>query len=219
MTDALQLLRDDHRRVKELFSQFDEADNHRTRGAIVRKALAALEIHAEIEEEIFYPAVRREGDAGDDLMNEAEEEHHVVKLLMAELRRMKPSAPHFDAKFTVLAENVKHHIEEEESEMLPKAAELGMSRMDELGAEMEERKAKLEKSGPVRRSPSSRSSNGTSSKSGKRTSSKSGSAAPGRARRGAKAGAAPGASKRRAASAAARTRQERRAPGRAPRRA
>lgn len=77
-------------------------------------------------------------------MDEAEEEHHVAKLLIGELRAMKPGAPRYDAKFTVLAENVKHHIDEEESEMLPKAAELGAQRMSQLGAKMGARKLQLE---------------------------------------------------------------------------
>ncbi len=144
MADALQLLRDDHKRVKDLFNQFEGAEDTRLKGEIVKRALMELEIHAEIEEKIFYPAVRKEAAADEDQMDEAEEEHHVVKLLIAELRRMKPGAQRFDAKFTVLAENVKHHIDEEESEMLPKAAELGMARMNELGAEMEQRKMRLQ---------------------------------------------------------------------------
>ena len=151
MVDALQLLRDDHKRVKDLFSQFEAAEDARVKGDIVERTLTELDIHAEIEEKIFYPAVRGEADADEAQMDEAEEEHHVVKLLIAELRRMKPGAERFDAKFTVLAENVKHHIDEEESEMLPKAAELGMARMNELGAEMELRRTKLQS---TRRRPS-----------------------------------------------------------------
>ena len=150
MPDALQLLRDDHKRVKDLFKQFEDADDRRAKGAIVDKALTELEIHAEIEEEIFYPVVRRDADAEEDMMDEADEEHHVVKILIAELRKMKPTASHYDAKFTVLAENVKHHIDEEESEMLPKAAELGAERMGALGAQMEQRKLQLMKAGTRR---------------------------------------------------------------------
>jgi hemerythrin-like domain-containing protein len=143
--DALQLLREDHKHVKELFKQFEDADDSRTKGRIVGEALTALEVHAEIEEKIFYPAVRKEADPDDGQMDEAEEEHHVAKLLIAELRKMKPTAERYDAKFTVLSENVKHHIDEEESEMLPKAAELGMPRLNELGAAMEKRKLQLMK--------------------------------------------------------------------------
>jgi hemerythrin-like domain-containing protein len=153
MVDALQLLRDDHRHVKDLFKQFEEADDRRAKGQVVAEALTALEIHAKLEEEIFYPAVRKEADADPAEMDEAEEEHHVVKLLIGELRRMKPGAARYDAKFTVLAENVKHHIDEEESEMLPKAAELGMQRMNELGAAMEKRKLQLAKGSSPKSKP------------------------------------------------------------------
>ena len=86
---------------------------------IVREALTELKVHAAIEEELFYPAVRK--PVGKEIMNEADEEHHVAKLLIAELDRMDGSESHFDAKFRVLAENVRHHIKEEEGEMLPKA--------------------------------------------------------------------------------------------------
>ena len=156
MVDALQLLRDDNRHVKDLFKQFEDADDSRTKGRLVAEALTALEIHAKLEEEIFYPAVRKEADAGPARMDEAEEEHHVVKLLIGELRRMKPGAARYDAKFTVLAENVKHHIDEEESEMLPKAAELGMLRMNELGAAMEKRKQQLAKGSSLKSKPRTR---------------------------------------------------------------
>ena len=79
---------------------------------IVREALTELKVHAAIEEEIFYPAVRK--PVGKEIMNEADEEHHVAKLLIAELDVMDGSESHFDAKFHVLAENVRHHIKEEE---------------------------------------------------------------------------------------------------------
>jgi hypothetical protein len=108
--------------------------------------MTELEIHSAIEEEIFYPAVRRQEDAGDlmeDTMNEADEEHHVADLLMAELKKMRSADARFAAKFTVLAENVKHHIQEEESEIFTKAAEAGMERLQELGLQMEQRKLEL----------------------------------------------------------------------------
>ena len=86
---------------------------------IVSRARTELKIHAALQEELFYPAVRK--PVGKEVVNEADEEHHVAKLLIAELDRMDGSESHFDAKFTVLAENVRHHIKEEEDEMLPKA--------------------------------------------------------------------------------------------------
>jgi hypothetical protein len=143
MPDALQMLKDDHRKVQDLFKEFEEASQASQKKRIVTEVIKELEIHTQLEEEIFYPAVREEAEPEDDIMEEAEEEHHVVDVLIAELRRMQPTATNYDAKFKVLSENVKHHIQEEESLMLPKAAELGGSRMTQLGDEMEERKTAL----------------------------------------------------------------------------
>jgi hypothetical protein len=87
--------------------------------------------------------MRREAGIEGEQMDEADEEHHVAEMLIDELWNMRPGSSHYDAKFTVLAETVKHHIDEEEAEILPKAAELGMGRMDELGMQMERRKVEL----------------------------------------------------------------------------
>lgn len=143
MPDALQLLRDDHQKVKELFKEFENADDATTRKRIADTVIRELEVHTMIEEEIFYPVVRRQQGDTSEMMNEATEEHHVADLLIAELRDMPASNKQFAAKFTVLAENVKHHIQEEESEMLPKAAELGGDRLGPLGEQMERRKMEL----------------------------------------------------------------------------
>src|SRR3954471_21426670 len=116
---AVALLKEDHDRVKELFARFEEARTRPAKLKIFRAALVELKVHAAIEEELFYPAVRK--PVGKEIMNEADEEHHVAKLLIAELDGMDGSESHFDAKFHVLAENVRHHIKEEENEMLPKA--------------------------------------------------------------------------------------------------
>src|SRR4051812_18089518 len=105
---AAAILKDDHERVRGLFDQFEAAKGRAAKGKIVRRALAELKVHAAIEEELFYPAVRKA--VGKEVMNEADEEHHVAKLLIAELDRMDGSESHFDAKFLVLAENVRHHI-------------------------------------------------------------------------------------------------------------
>src|SRR4051794_22977651 len=108
---AVSLLKEDHTRVKELFDQFGAAKGRAAKVKIARRAITELKVHAAIEEEIFYPAVRK--PIGKQIMNEADEEHHVAKLLIAELDVMDGSESHFDAKFKVLAENVRHHIEEE----------------------------------------------------------------------------------------------------------
>ncbi|HXK33321.1 MAG TPA: hemerythrin domain-containing protein, partial [Dehalococcoidia bacterium] len=146
MADALSLIREDHRRVQDLFKEFENTDDRNRKRQIVQQCLQELQVHAIIEEEILYPAVRKHTDAG-ELMNEAEEEHHVADLIMEEIAGMQPSNKNYDAKFMVLAENVRHHIREEEGEMLPKAAELGREMLQELGMELEQRKMELMEQG------------------------------------------------------------------------
>jgi len=137
---AVELLREDHQKVQDLFEEFEGADN-RSRQRIADQALTELEIHAKLEEGLVYPAIREALDE-DDMMDEALEEHHVVELLIKELRKMGPKDERYKAKFTVLAEIVKHHIEEEESEILPQAEETDMD-MAELGQEAMALKEKL----------------------------------------------------------------------------
>jgi hypothetical protein len=149
------MLRQDHMKVKELFRQFESTEDTRERKAIADAVLLELDIHTRLEEEIFYPTVRRMGrddQETEEMMEEAEEEHHVADLLSQELMKMQPDDPEFAAKFTVLSENVKHHIEEEESQMLPQAEELGPDRLTQLGAEMEQRKQQLMTAGDGSRS-------------------------------------------------------------------
>jgi hypothetical protein len=146
MPDALQLLRQDHQEVKDLFKRFESTEDRNQKQEIANTAIVELVVHSMIEEEIFYPAVLDElkGQGEDtELMVEAEEEHHVVDLLIEELMNGRVPEESFDAKFKVMAENVKHHIQEEESMMLPKAAELGSDRLNQLGEEMYERKMEL----------------------------------------------------------------------------
>jgi len=137
---AVRLLKDDHDRVQALFNRFEAAKGRAAKVKIVRQALTELKVHAVVEEELFYPSVRKA--VGKDLMNEADEEHHVAKLLIAELDRMDGSESHFGAKFSVLAENVRHHIREEESEMLPKANGATMN-FQALAEKMRRRKERL----------------------------------------------------------------------------
>lgn len=141
---AVSILKRDHRRVKDLFDQFEDTTNRRARIKIVRQALDELKVHAAIEEELFYAAVRPK--VGKEIMNEADEEHHVAKLLIAELDKLDGSESHFDAKFLVLAENIRHHIKEEENEMLPKAKEAKLN-FDVLAEKMQRRKDRLTKNG------------------------------------------------------------------------
>jgi len=142
-THAIIILKKDHDVVKGLFDDFQAAETPTAREKIIGQALTALKIHAVIEEEIFYPTVR--SHVGSIVMNEADEEHHVAKVLIAELDA-GANNDHRTAKFTVLAENVRHHIKEEESDMLPKARELDID-FEALGKRMLDRKNQLEKNG------------------------------------------------------------------------
>ncbi len=142
--DAIALIKSDHDKVKALFNQFENADNLCSKKKIVAEAIMELKIHAEIEEKIFYPSVREGVEK--DLMNEADEEHHVAKLLIAELGHMDPSDDHWEAKFTVLVENVRHHIREEEGGMLPHARRLDMD-FNAIGRKLLVMKQQLKKNG------------------------------------------------------------------------
>lgn len=141
---AIAILKQDHDKVKDLFEQFERTDDRRRKKKIAAEAIMELKIHAAIEEEIFYPAVRP--DAEDDIMNEADEEHHVAKLLIAELDQMDGSEDHFDAKFTVLAENIRHHIREEEGTMMPQVRKADID-FEVLGQKLLRRKQELMKNG------------------------------------------------------------------------
>ena len=118
---VIDMLKKDHKKVKALFDQFEEAEG-REQVEIAKTAIRELEIHAELEEKLIYPAIRAVLDEK-ELMNEALEEHHLVHVLIKELKKLKPSDEKFQAKFCVLGELVKHHVKEEEGEMLPKAEE------------------------------------------------------------------------------------------------
>jgi len=141
---AIAILLKDHDNVKALFDAFEKAKSTADKDKIIATAVRELKIHAVIEEEIFYPAVRTH--VGKDLMNEADEEHHVARVLIAELDHDGRADDHRDAKFTVLAENVRHHIKEEEGEVLPKAKELKID-FEALGRQMLKRKATLKEDG------------------------------------------------------------------------
>ena len=138
--NALQLLKEDHDYVKKAFSAFEKMDEE-DRPALVKQVCQALKVHADIEEKIFYPAVRK-AIKDEDLMNEAEVEHDSVKALIRQLERMKPSHPKYAATFTVLAEYVKHHVKEEEDEMFPKARRRKVN-LAALGKKLMGRKIRL----------------------------------------------------------------------------
>jgi hemerythrin-like domain-containing protein len=138
-TDAIVLLRNDHKEIRRLFTQFEKAGEnaHAAKGKLVDRMIELLTQHTYIENEVMYPRVRALLPELEDDVLESYEEHHVADVLVVELAAMKPDAERFTAKTTVLIENVRHHIEEEEQEWFPKVREgLGRSVLQDIGAEM-----------------------------------------------------------------------------------
>jgi len=131
---------EDHDYVKKAFRAFEKIDEEAQPG-LVKQVCEALKVHTKIEEEIFYPAVRK-AIKDEDLMNEAEIEHQSAKTLIRQLERMKPSDPKFVATFTVLGEYVNHHVKEEEEEMFPKVRRARVN-LRALGARLMGRKIRL----------------------------------------------------------------------------
>lgn len=140
-TDPISMLKDDHSRVKDLFDQFEHTDDRQKQTKLAREALQELKVHAKLEEEIFYPAAEKVVD-DEEIMHEANEEHHVAHMLIDELEAGRLDPATFHAKFKVLAESVRHHIKEEEGKMLPKIDSDDMD-MEELAARMAIRKEEL----------------------------------------------------------------------------
>lgn len=136
---ATQLLKDQHREVKELFRQVQNTDDGEERRDLMEQITERLQTHMMIEEAIFYPAVQEVANSGksEEMLPEAYEEHHVVKLVLDELPDVDPEDERFKAKMTVLSELVDHHVQEEEKELFKVAEKLGKDRLEELGAEME----------------------------------------------------------------------------------
>lgn len=143
------MLKADHQKVKALFDQYEAAGDRKSKAkqAIIEEVFAALEVHTQLEEEIFYPAVKAQGDKeGKKLIAESLEEHQVVKTLMEDMRDLDPGDEQYEAKFAVLMESVCHHIAEEEGEMFPMAEEELADEMETLLDEMVERKQVLQAS-------------------------------------------------------------------------
>jgi hemerythrin-like domain-containing protein len=141
--DAIALLKEDHQRVRDLFTQYEAANNTEARWTLAEEIFIELETHAQLEENVFYPAVNEETEEGPQLVKDSLHEHAMVKQFMQELRQMGPHHKQFDAKFRVLMGHVEHHVEEEEAEMLPLAEEELAEDLDAMGAEMQELKQAL----------------------------------------------------------------------------
>ena len=144
-TDAIVVLKEDHKRVKALFREFERAgdDSTKRKGELVASMLEELTVHTYIEDQVMYPEVIRLLPGLKDDILESYEEHHVADLLVVELAAMKPEDERFTAKTTVLIESVRHHMEEEEGDWFPKVrAGLGRSVLTEIGEEMQEARKK-----------------------------------------------------------------------------
>jgi hemerythrin superfamily protein len=137
--DAITLLKDDHKAVAKLFRKFEKAGDKAfaEKREIVERIIEALSVHAAIEEELFYPVARATVPGTEDMALESLEEHHIVKWVLSELNHMDPEDERYDAKVTVLIENVRHHVEEEEEDFFPKVRdELGRNALNDLGDAM-----------------------------------------------------------------------------------
>jgi len=142
--DAITLLKDDHKTVEKLFKRFEKAGDHAfvEKRETVDRIIEELSKHAAVEEMLFYPVTRATVPETDDIVLESIEEHNVVKWLLSELDKMDVEAENFAAKVTVLIENVRHHVKEEEDEYFPQVRdELGRKALNELGDAMASAKA------------------------------------------------------------------------------
>ena len=158
--DAFELLKKDHKKVSQLFKEI-EAASGQTKKQIFARLKTALDVHANVEERIFYPALENKEEAR-DITLEAYEEHKVVKDLLGELESSNAPEDEWDAKLTVLKENVEHHVEEEEGELFSKARQaLSKQEIEELGVEMEAEKAS-QLGGPAGSKTNTRSENSRS---------------------------------------------------------
>jgi hemerythrin-like domain-containing protein len=145
-TDAIVMLKAEHKEILRVFREFEKAgdDASTTKARLVDKIIELLTVHTYIENEVMYPRVRELVPALEDDVLESYEEHHVADLLVIELAGMKPTDERFTAKTTVLIENVRHHIDEEESDWFPQVREaLGRKVLQQLGADMAEAREKV----------------------------------------------------------------------------
>lgn len=139
--DAIALLKADHKEVSDMFEKFENARS--TKAKLAQQICQALTVHAQIEEEIFYPAAREAlGEDGQDLLDEAKVEHNALKELINTIEGSSPEEHLFDAHVKVLGEYVKHHVKEEEGELFPKLRKSEMN-LVEVGEQLSARKKDL----------------------------------------------------------------------------
>jgi hemerythrin-like domain-containing protein len=143
--DPIAIIKDDHRRIEEMFEEYEALGDtaYKTKRTLVDAIIRELELHAEMEETLVYPLLKDKFNREEDAMvEEAYAEHEVAKHLMAELKGLEPEDPQFDAKVTVLQESIAHHVEEEETDLLPQAEEeFSEEELAAIGVSLEEFKA------------------------------------------------------------------------------
>ena len=139
------MLKSDHKRVSELFKQFEKSRSTSKKKALVAEICMELAVHTQLEEEIFYPAVKA-ALRDKELVPEATVEHASVKALISQVQDAEPGGEEYDAKVKVMSEYVKHHVKEEQNEMFPKAKKTRLD-MEALAAQMAARKAELTANG------------------------------------------------------------------------
>ena len=152
--DAITLLKEDHKTVEKLFKRYEKAGDRAfvEKREIVDRIIEELSKHAAIEEQLFYPVTRATVEEVEEVALESLEEHHIVKWVLSELETMQPDEERFDAKVTVLMENVRHHVEEEENDLFPMMREtFGRNDMSDLGAALDEARS----TAPTRPHPAS----------------------------------------------------------------
>jgi hemerythrin-like domain-containing protein len=142
--NAVDMLLDDHQRVRDLFQEFQSASDKSRKQQVGQQILQELFIHSKLEEEIFYPAYRQQGGAEQkEQLAEAYEEHAEVDSMVEQLLAMTPEDGEYEELFQEMIENVEHHVEEEETEMLPQARELMANQLEQLAHDMMQRKEQL----------------------------------------------------------------------------
>jgi len=141
--DAIALLKADHKDVKTMVQQFNSSRSDSKKAQLAQQICAALEVHAEIEEELFYPPAREALKKNGDLIDEAEVEHTSVKELIAKIKGGSPSDDLWEAQVKVLGEYVNHHVKEEEGEIFPKVKKTRLD-LQALGEQLAQRKAELQ---------------------------------------------------------------------------
>jgi hemerythrin-like domain-containing protein len=145
MANAVELIKSDHRKVEQLYQRYQNANGQaQQKQSIVQEICNELELHAKLEEDLFYPAVERTLGDGANLVKEAIKEHNEVKNAISKLQASQFAGPDCDRVFQDMMSGVQHHVQEEEQEMLPKAQQQLGAELEDLGAQIQQRKQELQ---------------------------------------------------------------------------